>query len=395
MEQEADFEVAVVGAGPYGLSVAAHLAPRVRVCVFGRPMRTWRELMPPDMLLRSDWEHTNLSAPDDLGTIDRWTIETGEVRTEPLPLQMFLRYADWFVRRFVPDVDDSRITELGRFDDRFWLRTDDGRLVRARNVVLALGVTPFPFVPEVLRSLGPEHLSLAAQVQRPGSLDGRRVVVVGGGQNALEAALGAVRAGAASVDVLVRSRVRWFAGREPSEERGRIRTALCRLAYPIVGFGPPPLNRLVLHPELFAKMPEGLRRRLSARLLRSGGSPWLREQLDGRVGFREGASIVRVRPGKHGVSLHLGDGGVIEADHLIVACGYRFDMERIDFLTPELRPRVDRSSAGWPVLTDTLESTCAGLYFVGYPSEGRFGPLVRFVEGTRFAAQRCSASFAA
>src|SRR4051812_21030980 len=71
-------DVAVVGAGPFGLSGAAPLAGRARVRTFGEPMRTWRRLMPPDMLLRSDWEHTNLSAPGDAGTLDRFVQETGE-----------------------------------------------------------------------------------------------------------------------------------------------------------------------------------------------------------------------------------------------------------------------------------------------------------------------------
>ena len=56
-------DTAVVGAGPFGLSVAAHASRRGSARMFGEPMRTWRTLMPPDMLLRSDWDHTNLSAP--------------------------------------------------------------------------------------------------------------------------------------------------------------------------------------------------------------------------------------------------------------------------------------------------------------------------------------------
>ena len=88
-------DVAIVGAGPYGLSVAAHL-PEGRVRVFGEPMHTWRTRMPPDMLLRSDWEETSLSAPNDAGTIDVWAREVGEPRQNPIPLQTFLRYADWF-----------------------------------------------------------------------------------------------------------------------------------------------------------------------------------------------------------------------------------------------------------------------------------------------------------
>lgn len=139
-------------------------------------------------------------------------------------------------------------------------------------------------------------------------------------------------------------------------------------------------------------MPDTLRDRIGRRLLRSG-SPWLRERLEGRVGFREGALIIRAEPDGDGVRLDLADGRVLRADHLIVACGYRFDLSRISALTSELQARVERSpKTGWPVLTEGSRTACPGLYFAGYPTEGRFGPLVRFVEGTRFAARLCASS---
>ena len=61
-----ELDVAVVGAGPFGLSVAACL-PDLAVRVFGQPMKTWSTTMPPDMLLRSAWSETSLAAPADAG----------------------------------------------------------------------------------------------------------------------------------------------------------------------------------------------------------------------------------------------------------------------------------------------------------------------------------------
>jgi hypothetical protein len=395
MTDRAYLDVAIVGAGPYGLSVAAHLAPKCRVRVFGRTMQTWRELMPPDMLLRSDWDHSNLSAPQGLGKLCHWTSETGESKLEPIPLQMFLRYADWFVERFVTDLDDARIERIERTGRGFTLETVDGRAVCAKNVVLAPGVTPFPNIPEVVRNLETDRVSLALE---PSSLDafrGQRVAVLGGGQNGLEAAARARRAGAESVNVILRSRARWFADREPSNSRRPIRERLYRLAYPIVGFGPPPLNRLVLHPELFARMPEAWRARVNARILRSGGSPWLRKELDSHVALLENASIMKCVPRADGLLLYLDSGQTLEVDRLIVACGFRFDIERMTVLSADLRASVmTRPKTGWPVLTGGLCTTYPGLYFVGYPTEGQFGPLARFIEGARFAAQRCEAALA-
>jgi cation diffusion facilitator CzcD-associated flavoprotein CzcO len=48
-------DVAIIGAGPYGLSVAAHLRSRGREPrVFGDPMKLWRMQMPKGMRLTSE-----------------------------------------------------------------------------------------------------------------------------------------------------------------------------------------------------------------------------------------------------------------------------------------------------------------------------------------------------
>ena len=52
-----DCDIAIVGAGPYGLSAAAHLkAKGFAVRVFGEPMEFWADKMPAGMLLRSPRE---------------------------------------------------------------------------------------------------------------------------------------------------------------------------------------------------------------------------------------------------------------------------------------------------------------------------------------------------
>ena len=281
-------DVAIVGAGPYGLSVAAHL-PERRVRVFGDPMHTWRTRMPPDMLLRSDWEETSLSAPNNAGTIDVWAREVGEPRQNPIPLQTFLRYADWFRGRFVRENDPSNVAELDRAGNTYRLSTAAGEEFDARKVVLAVGVTAFSYAPPPFRDALGDGVRFAIDPQDYAAHRGRRVIVVGGGQGGLESAALAARSGA-EVELILRSRLHWFAEREPYTPRGPVRQRLYRLAYPVVGYGPPPLNRLALHPELFAFVPKQLRRRLARRILRAGGSPWLRAQVDGKVQDHGGAN---------------------------------------------------------------------------------------------------------
>ncbi len=377
-------DVAVVGAGPYGLSVAAHLAGR-RVRTFGEPMETWRTRMPPYMLLRSDWKETSLSAPGNLGSIDRWARVVGEEREEPIPLQKFLRYAEWFRQTFVPEGDPSDVAALERAPDGYRLTTAAGDELDVREAVVAVGAVPFAYAPPPLGEAVGGRVAFATSLQDYEPYRGRRVVVVGGGQGGLESASLAIRAGA-DVELIVRSSLRWFADREPHRPRGRVRQRLYRLAYPVVGYGPPPLNRLALHPDVFAALPAGARRQLSARILRAGGSPWLREEVERSVNVTEGVGVVGID--QNGVvRLRLSDGSVREADAVILAAGFRFSLDRLTFLSESMR-RAIALEDGWPQLDRGFRSTERGLLFVGFAAEHRFGPIARFIPGTGFTANR-------
>jgi thioredoxin reductase len=377
-------DIAVIGAGPYGLSVAAHLIGR-NVRTFGAPMETWRTRMPPYMFLRSDWQETSLSAPGNLGSIDRWARVSGEEREEPIPLQKFLRYAEWFRRTFVPEGDPADIAGLERDGGGYRVTTAAGDELAARQVVVAVGAVPFAYAPPKLAQAVGGRVAFATSLQDYEPYRGRRVVVVGGGQGGLESASLAVQAGA-EVELVVRSSLRWFADREPHKRRGRLHQRLYRIAYPVVGYGPPPLNRLALHPDVFAALPKAARRRLAARILRAGGSPWLRDEVEREVQVTEGVGVDGIEQ-DGAVRLRLSDGTVREADAVILAAGFRFSLQRLGFLSGEIRRRIALDD-GRPVLDRWFRSTERGLLFVGFAAEHRFGPVARFIPGTRFTANR-------
>jgi FAD-dependent urate hydroxylase len=378
-------DVAVVGAGPFGLSVAAHLAHR-RVRAFGEPMETWRTRMPPEMRLRSDWDETSLSAPEDRGAIDVWSRATGEPREEPIPLQKFLRYSDWFRDTFVPENDRANVAQLERGGGVFRLTTAAGDEADASVVVLAVGVTPFPHAPPPFDEAMGDGVSFAIERQDYDAYRGQRVIVVGGGQGGLEAAALARQAGA-EVEVIVRSQLRWFTDREPYRPRGRLRQRLYRVAYPVVGYGPPPLNRLALHPDMFSALPERARRSVARRILRAGGSPWVRGEIEGRVAITEGVAVVRLERIDGGLRLVLSDGTQREAAAVVVSAGFRFRLDRLAFLSPAVRHAVALQD-GWPVLDRYFRSSDPNLLFIGFAAERRFGPIARFVSGSRFTAHR-------
>ena len=158
----------------------------------------------------------------------------------------------------------------------------------------------------------------------------------------------------------------WFADHEPHKPRGPLGRRLYRLAYPAVGYGPPPLNRLVLHPDLYAHLPAPVRTRLTKRLLRPGGSPWLRELVEGRVKMREGARIREVDRSNGRLKLRLDDGSQTQADRVLVAAGYRFSLDGL-VLSPGCAHRLRR----WPTLDRYFRSVSEPrVFFVGYAAEG-------------------------
>ena len=200
-------EVAVIGAGPHGLAAAARLRRAgVEHHVLGDPMSFWRT-MPKGMLLRSNWTATSIAEYDGPLSLESYRSASGRDLRLPLPLEEFLDYGTWVARQAAPGADDRRVHQVTRGDDGFELRLDDGDVLRSRRVVVAAGIADFVRMPAVARDLadGPERglVSHASEHRDLSTFRGRRVLVVGLGQSALESAALLHEAGA-SVEIVGR-----------------------------------------------------------------------------------------------------------------------------------------------------------------------------------------------
>jgi hypothetical protein len=378
--------------------MAAHLSEK-RVRVFGEPMRTWRKLMPPDMIMRSTWDRSNLSDPQQRGRLADWAAVTGRPRVEPLPLRMFLEYSQWFQDRFVKDLDQSSVVGVeAASTGGFRVRTAAGDELDARRLIVAVGVTPFPVLPDALREVPEDRLSYAVERQEFSPLAGQRVLLVGAGQTALESASLAIDAGAESVEIVARGPVRFHPDRQQqvSWMPEPIRRRVWKIAYPIGGFGPPGVNLFALHPEWFARLPERLQLPMARRMSRAGGSPWIRDAVVGRATITESTEVIGARPSAGGgVTIMLNDGSTREVDQVVAACGYRFTLDGLDFLSPEIRSGIRlRESSGAPLIDGAFRSVSnPRITFVGFPAEKTYGPVVRAVDGARFTCARSARSF--
>jgi len=83
----------------------------------------------------------------------------------------------------------------------------------------------------------------------------------------------------------------------------------------------------------------------------------------------------------------------VRANHIMLATGYKVDINRLRMIHPALRREI-KTDLAIPILSHWFESSVSGLYFVGLTSLRAFGPLFRFVAGCPAAARRVASSVA-
>jgi len=372
----------VIGAGPYGLSIAAHLnAARVPTRVFGRPMEFWRT-MPAGMYLRSAWSASSLSAPDHAYSLDHFLNATGQQRQQPISLRFFVDYGLWFQRHAVPDVDPTLVRSLSADGHRFRVDLSDGRSLTASRVIAAVGINGFANLPAFATKLPASLASHSGAHQDFGRFKGRRVAVVGGGQSAIESAALLQEAGA-HVELIARRTIRWL---KLHDYRGPGR----RILYAPSDVGPPGLNWLLHFPLVFRLLPARVKPIITRRAVRPAGARWLIDRVLGRVRITSSTQVLSARVVAGGVRLELSDGTTRLVDHVFLATGYRPNLNKLAFIAPSLRQGV-RQRDGLPVLNRWLESSVTGLHFAGGLADQSYGPICRFVSGADVAARRITA----
>jgi len=376
-------QVVVIGAGPYGLSVAAHLLHQgIPTTVFGKSMAFW-ERMPAGMFLKSVWSASSLADPARRYTLDRYVETAGYAYQEPVPLPDFVAYGQWFQRNAVPDVDPTFVQRLQRDGAGFRLELADGRSVSAASVVVATGIESFAYLPSFVDDLPPSLASHSQDYPEFGAFAGKRVAVLGRGQSAAQTAAFLHEAGA-EVELIARGPVIWIRRRLYN-----MPAPIRRVFYAPSDVGPPGLNWLIHFPELFRLLPPEARAKIERRATRPAGAKWLRDRVEGHVTITPDVQITQARPSGDQLSLTLSDDSTRLVDHLIAGTGYKPALDRMTFIDATLRDQVAHMG-GLPILDSGFESSVPGLFFAGAIANYTFGPLTRFVAGSRVAGRHIS-----
>jgi cation diffusion facilitator CzcD-associated flavoprotein CzcO len=375
--------VAVIGAGPYGLAAAAHLRHAdVDLRIFGTPMDFWRRHMPAGMLLRSSKRASSIGDPTGDLSLERFE-QAGSAEIEgPVPLDDFIRYGEWVSASVAQDLDSRRVVAVEHGDGSFRLQLDEGTSLGARRVVVAAGIAPFAVRPSQFEGLPSSLVSHSADHADLARLSPRRVIVIGRGQSALESAALLSESGC-EVEVVSRApRIIWIPDKR---DASLLRRRLNNVLYPRTEVGPPGISWLAAAPDVFRRLPRHVQHEITVNSLLPMGSSWLRPRLR-NVPITTGRAVVSVTAADERVVLRLDDGTTREADHVLLGTGYVVDIGRYEFLPAELVQGVRRSD-GAPALEEGFESSIPGLHFLGATAVDSFGPVMRFVAGTAYAAR--------
>jgi len=374
-------DIAVVGAGPYGLSAAAHLRADGKVVrVFGKTMSFWENHMPIGMFLRSPWAASNLSDPQKKLRLDSYKQFSGNHLAAPIPLKRFVEYGRWFQGHAVPDVDSRTVASVERDSSGFLLTLEDGEPVKAQRVVVASGIVPFAWRPPQFNGLTPDHASHSVEHRDLRRFAGQRLAVVGAGQSALESAALLHEAGI-EVEVFVRNPFVRYLHQTPIIHHWPVAPLL--YAWPDVG--PAFVSHLVASPNLFRQLPRRTQDRLGPRSIRAAGAAWLKPRLQD-VPITTGQTVTSATPDGKELKVTLSDGSSRCVNHVLLATGFRVNIAQYPFLSEKLLSAVDQCD-GYPKLNSHFESSVPGLHFLGAPAAWSFGPLMRFVAGSDFAAR--------
>jgi thioredoxin reductase len=380
-------DIAIIGAGPYGISASAHLRTikGLDVHTFGEPMVFWQRKMPKGMLLRSGWEASHIADPNRSLTLDIFRKESRNHFSSPVPLDRFVNYGLWHQQHSVPDLDRRKIVTVEPAARGFRLILEDGESVLANRVVIAAGISSFTWRPPEFDNV---PLSLATHTSEHVDFEkfaGKEVLVIGGGQSALESAALLHESGA-MVEIVARAHeIRWLGGIVSRTIHRGFGPTISKLLYAPTDVGPAGISQIVARPDLVRRFSRPIQDWLRKRSIRPAGARWLVERLKD-VPMHLGRTVVSATSNGARVKVRLDEGSERNFDHVFLGTGYRVDVSKYDFLAPKLAGSISRHQ-GYPRLTDGFETSFPGLHILGAPAVWSFGPLMQFVVGTHYSSR--------
>ena len=366
-------DLLIVGAGPFGLAIAAQASHSgIDHLVVGRPMEFWKQNMPQGMYLRSrcDW-HLD---PVNIHTIERFLETRGQTShdVEPLSLECYLQYADWFQTQKQITTLPSQIQRLDHTTN-FVATTTDGDTIVSQHVALAPGFKHFANIPHEIRSRLPEgRYTHTCEFTDFSSAADKRYLIIGGRQSAFEWAALLLEAGARAVYVSHRHDTPAFDESDWSWVN-------------------PLVDGMADNPSWFRRLSKTEKDEVSRKLWAEGRlklEPWLAPRVAGnRVKALPNTELVDSVERDGELVVTLSNKEEIVCDKVVFATGYKVDISRVPVLASGNILHQLETHNGFPVLDDHLQTSVPGLFITSMPAVQDFGPFFGFTIAVRVSAK--------
>lgn len=388
-------DITIVGAGPFGLSIAAYLREYgLDFRIVGSPMQSWLTKMPKGMLLKSPGFASNLYDPGRIFTLRQFCRDQNIPYQDldfPISLETFCAYGIAFQKRFAPDLEDDNLALLTQCPEGFELRLASGKIFKTRKVILAVGLDYFRYIPKPLTRLPKELFSHSAEHHEPDGFQrfqGKDVAVLGSGASAIDIAV-LLHEAQAKVQQIVRRTEIDFG----TPWGGRSRPLWRRIREPISPIGPGWRSKLYVDfPWLYRYLPDAFRLQIVKNHLGPAGGWFMRDRA-APITLLLGYQLQEAKAANGRVQLHVatadGTRQQVSVDHVIAATGFKADVRRLPFLSQDILEKL-RHIGNPSRLSAYFESSVPGLYFVGPIAATSFGPVMRFAAGADFTSRRIS-----
>jgi len=293
---------------------------------------------------------------------------------EPLSLEFYLQYAQWFQDGAGIETISEYVTRLDQKENGFLATFEDGKAIEAKSVAIAIGMGYFKNLPSALTDILPagryKHTCDAVQLSE---YKEKRVLILGGRQSAFEWAALLNDEGAGDVHITHRHESPKFAEADWS-------------------WVPPLVDGMVNAPAWFRGLPQEEKDAIVKRMWGEGRlkvEPWLEKRVmkpNRSIHQKAGLVSCNVRTdGALDVKLDNGDAFVV--DDVILATGYKVELERLPFLkNGNLFDKIEVKN-GFPVLDPHFQTTAKGLYFTSMSAGQDFGPFFGFTVSVRASAK--------
>jgi len=370
-------DLLIIGAGPFGLAIAAQAAhAEIDYLIVGKPMEFWRGHMPKGMYLRSacDW-HLD---PQNKDTIEKFLETLGKTShdVEPLSLDFYLSYVDWFQQQkniqplpvYIRQLDHSSA------NNTFIATTVDAGTIRARRVALAPGFKHFTNVPDDLKNRLPAGRFLhTCEFADFSNSAGQRYLIIGGRQSAYEWAALLVEAGAAAIHVAHRHESPAF----EEADWSWVNTLV---------------DNMIENPNWFRNLSQQEKDQVAHRLWAEGRlklEPWLGPRLQNdRVHVWPRTEVVSCSEQEDGaLQVKLNNGETVVVGQIILATGYKVNIAQLPVLASGNILAALKTRNGFPELDDHFETSVPGLFITSMPAAQDFGPFFGFTIAVRASAQ--------